>query len=234
MNQKKHYGLLAGVVLLAAIVLSACLMPPAETGNTNDNANTNTNTNDNLAGMVGPECPPNENAAAAGQGNPNANANDNTTLGGAPGLTPFVLANDQDASDGEVIVDCVVAAEDGWIDIHADDGGQPGGIIGFAAVHTGPNKDVVVTLTEPATPILWAMLHIDAGVKGEMEWPDGADVPVKEADGMPLMDDFADTSMGGVTGGTTGTTTGGTTGGTTTGGTTTGGTSGGTGYTDGG
>jgi len=92
--------------------------------------------------------------------------------------TPAVSVSDQIATLGHVVVDKVVAAQDGWIVIHAGD--KDGTVLGYAPVKTGENDKVVVDIDfSKATPTVSAMLHIDAGTAGVYEFP-GADVPVKD------------------------------------------------------
>jgi|GEM_PF-412528 hypothetical protein len=108
----------------------------------------------------------------------------------AEGPTPSVTVNDQtlsrDAAD-LVVISEVVAAADGYIVIHeADENGdlvvEPA--IGFAAVTTGTNTDVEVTLTRDAVEgeTLFAMLHTEDSGNDTYDGP-GADAPVMDADG---------------------------------------------------
>jgi hypothetical protein len=51
-------------------------------------------------------------------------------------------------------------------------------VIGYAEARDGLTRNLVVKVdAAKATPILYAMLHIDAGKVGTYEFP-GADVPV--------------------------------------------------------
>jgi plastocyanin len=96
----------------------------------------------------------------------------------AGGEDPFVFVNDQDASDGTVVIEDVHATEPGWIVIHINQDGAPGAVIGFAPVEAGENHDVVVEIDlDQAAPGLFAMLHLDGGTHGEYEFP-GEDAPV--------------------------------------------------------
>lgn len=93
-------------------------------------------------------------------------------------LVPSVKVSDQDASDGTVTIDEVVAAEPGWLVIHITKDGGPGPVIGHAAVEVGSNPNVEVAIDlEQATGQLFAMLHFDAATAGEYEFP-GDDAPV--------------------------------------------------------
>lgn len=95
---------------------------------------------------------------------------------------PSVSVADQDASDGNVVIEDVDAAQDGWIVIHVTRDGGPGPVIGFAPVEAGENHDVEVEIDlEQATGQLFAMLHLDAGTEGTYEFP-GDDRPVKVGD----------------------------------------------------
>jgi hypothetical protein len=95
-----------------------------------------------------------------------------------------VIVHDQAVKNGTVTVDEVVPDAQGWIVIHADNGGKAGPVIGYAAVNQGDNKNVVVNLTNlrGITTTLYAMLHLDAGIVGKYEFP-GADIPVLDARG---------------------------------------------------
>lgn len=107
-------------------------------------------------------------------------------LDGLPGDAVSVI--DQLASDdNSVVVPAVRASEDGWIVIHSDADGGPGPVAGFAAVSAGANHNIVVELDpEMTTDTLHAMLHVDAGVAGEYEFP-GEDGPVQDAEGNVVM-----------------------------------------------
>lgn len=97
--------------------------------------------------------------------------------------TPAVHVSDQETDGTQVTVDQVVAAEAGWLVIHADGDGRPGPVIGKTAVPAGTTDNVVVVLDEPiyGETTLWAMLHVDAGEIGTYEFP-GADGPVRVDD----------------------------------------------------
>lgn len=110
----------------------------------------------------------------------------------APTVTPVVdepmvsvssvLVEDQDASAGSVLIEDVHAAQAGWIVIHSSQDGAPGPIVGYAPVREGENHDVEVEIDlSQATEDLFAMLHVDAGMLGEYEFP-GDDVPARNGD----------------------------------------------------
>ena len=73
---------------------------------------------------------------------------------------------------GNVTVDEVVSNGPGWIVIHNNLFGHPGGVIGYAPVESGMNTNVTVTVhTFVATDTLFAVLHHDAGREGVFEYP---------------------------------------------------------------
>ena len=73
---------------------------------------------------------------------------------------------------GNVTVDEVVSDGPGWIVIHNNLFGHPGGVIGYAPVEPGVNTNVSVTVhTFVATDTLFAVLHHDAGKEGVFEYP---------------------------------------------------------------
>ncbi len=60
----------------------------------------------------------------------------------------------------------------GWLVIHNNLFGHPGGVIGYAPVESGVNTNVTVTIhTVVATDTLFAVLHHDAGREGVFEYP---------------------------------------------------------------
>jgi hypothetical protein len=66
--------------------------------------------------------------------------------------------------------------------IHADNEGQHGEILGYAALHPGLNRDLVVDVdAAQVTDTLYAVLYLDAAEIGEFEFPDGDDVPLQRS-----------------------------------------------------
>ena len=99
-------------------------------------------------------------------------------------VTPSVVVQDQSILDSRVVILKVVSAAPGWIMIHADNAGKPGAVLGYAAVRAGENLNVVVAVdAKKATPQLYAMLHVDAGTVGTLEFP-GPDAPTMNAGAM--------------------------------------------------
>jgi hypothetical protein len=95
-------------------------------------------------------------------------------------LAEIMVAYDQYLDGSNLTVANVVTGANGWLVIHADNGGQPGPVLGQTAVTAGNNANVVVALTGDVTPILWPMMHVDTGEAGVYEFGtvEGADGPV--------------------------------------------------------
>lgn len=105
-------------------------------------------------------------------------------------FTPEVFTIDQNVVDGTVNVTRATMNGDGWVVIHADDGGAPGPVLGYAPVADGVNANIKVDIdSDAATDTLYAMLHVDAGEAGTYEFP-GADEPLTE-NGEVVMTPFA-------------------------------------------
>lgn len=93
---------------------------------------------------------------------------------------PAVTVSDQVVNGDTVVVDSVTSDGPGWIVIHAEADGTFGPVIGQAAVNgTMTNVEVDIDTTN-ATPVLYAMLHVDTGEEGVYEFGEveGADGPV--------------------------------------------------------
>lgn len=107
----------------------------------------------------------------------------------AMSTTASVTVSDQAIEHGAVTVAKVHAAVDSWLVIHVEEDGKPGPVIGYAQVPAGESNDVKVTIDPAmATEKMFAMLHVDEGVKGTYEFP-GADTPVKDGE-MIIMQAF--------------------------------------------
>ncbi|MBE7528235.1 MAG: hypothetical protein HND44_18065 [Chloroflexi bacterium] len=112
-------------------------------------------------------------------------------------VTNAVTVSDQNLTEEfTVTIDSVTADVPGWIVIHAQADGRPGPVLGYTPVAAGENQNVIVTIDPTgATETLYAMLHIDAGTRGEYEFP-GDDVPAMDADGNMVTPPF--TLLGGL------------------------------------
>ena len=101
----------------------------------------------------------------------------------AAAVTPTVVAakvtvSDQSVDGGGLTIAQVDSPGAGWLVIHVQADGKPGAVLGYSAVKAGMNTNVAVTVDDSeATPVLYAMLHTDAGTVGTYEFP-GADGPV--------------------------------------------------------
>lgn len=87
-------------------------------------------------------------------------------------LPPDVLIFDQPTVNETVVIDRVISNGPGWAAILADNGGQPGLIIGFAPLTDGLNEQVVVAVQESAvTNPLYVQIHQDTEPVGEFDFP---------------------------------------------------------------
>lgn len=105
--------------------------------------------------------------------------NDQATIYGSNMPT---IAN-VDKSMVMVHIDSALSDEPGIVVIYADDNGKAGAILGAAYIRKGLTENIHVMLDESADipPILWTILHVDAGIVGKYE---GADVdPIAFVDG---------------------------------------------------
>lgn len=128
------------------------------------------------------EAADNGEAPAADDDGPADDAADDGETGGE--IVATIAADDQD-SDGSsmTVASASIEGSPGWVVIHADGGGAPGEVLGQAPIPEGESTDVVVEFDEPLeTATYWPMIHIDAGVEGEYEFP-GDDVPAMTAGG---------------------------------------------------
>ena len=88
-----------------------------------------------------------------------------------------------------VLIASVAFTNDGWVVIHEDASGKPGRILGAQRFIAGNYKDVSVDLLRGtvAGESYSAMLHTD---DGDHTFDDAKDVPVTNANGMPVMANF--------------------------------------------
>jgi hypothetical protein len=110
------------------------------------------------------------------------------------GIVPSLFVSNQplmgDRQNAELMVDTVLSAGQGWVDVHADAGGHPGKSLGMSPVPEGESAGTITVplsaMMNPITPpfeitsIVWPMLHTDNGNIGEYEFMvvPGADLPV--------------------------------------------------------
>ncbi|WP_292521995.1 hypothetical protein [Methanoculleus sp.] len=87
-------------------------------------------------------------------------------------ITVTDQAVESDGVVGNVTVNETVSNGTGWLVIHNNLFGHPGGVIGYAPVESGVNTNVTVTIhTFVAADTLFAVLHQDAGREGVFEYP---------------------------------------------------------------
>jgi hypothetical protein len=87
---------------------------------------------------------------------------------------PSLSVRDQSLRNGEVIVGRVVAAQAGFVDIHAEaeQAGNPGVVIGYSPLSAGETTYVRVAVpADKTTAVIYAVLHIDEGERGKFEFP---------------------------------------------------------------
>lgn len=172
---------LAGLLVVVLLVLAACApQQPEEAG---------VSEGDTAEEPIQPEEEP--------TAEPTEEATEEMTEEPTEEPTEEMVANSVEVEDQElgedntVVVPAVTSDGPGWMVIHADEDGGPGPVIGWSAVEAGENSDVEVELDPMGiTETLHAMLHVDAGVEGEYEFP-GDDVPAQDADGNVVMLPFA-------------------------------------------
>jgi hypothetical protein len=107
-------------------------------------------------------------------------------------MGPAVEVSDQVVVGGWVSVDYVYSDGPGFIVIHIDSEGRPGPVIGYRQLSPGANYNVTVPIdAASATPVLYAMLHVDTGEIGVYEFGmvEGVDGPAI-VDGAPVTPPF--------------------------------------------
>ena len=113
--------------------------------------------------------------ATGGLGNSQGKPTPNIPVTGG---NPSVTVNDQETDGTSVIVAEAFSQGPGWMVIHSQVNGTVGPAIGETHLNPGDYKNIVVKIDPAqATPVMYAMLHIDAGTLGTYEFP-GPDVPV--------------------------------------------------------
>lgn len=89
----------------------------------------------------------------------------------------------QDNSDGESVTvpQAALSGSGGWLAIRADDGGEPGEVLGYAPLEEGENTDVEVEFDRPveSSQKLYAVVHAEDPADGDYTFPDG-DPPIMQ------------------------------------------------------
>ena len=106
-----------------------------------------------------------------------------------PAATADAIEADDQTSDGTslIVSEVTIVDSPGFVVIHRDADGAPGGVVGHVAIPQGTSLEVAVPFDEPVeSGDYWPMLHVDAGEAGTYEFP-GADVPVTDAEDNVVM-----------------------------------------------
>jgi hypothetical protein len=97
-----------------------------------------------------------------------------------------IVVHAQDITTGQVLVNSVTAAQDGWLLIWKDSNGAPGSLLGYAPVHQGVNTNVAVDIktterngNDDITPTLWASVAPDANADIPYATPDPSIMPAE-------------------------------------------------------
>lgn len=100
-----------------------------------------------------------------------------------------VIVRTQALDDDTIVIEEVVAPEDGWLVVYRDLNGRPGEVIGYGRVEQGTNNNVLIEVDPTrVTPQLYVMLHRDMGEVKIYEFP-GPDSPY-EVDGSVILVPF--------------------------------------------
>lgn len=102
-----------------------------------------------------------------------------------------------DQAPGEKVnLEMITLAKDGWVVIHADTDGKPGGILGAGRFNAGENQTGIVELLKPTEDgkVYYAMLHLD---DGDRAFDYKKDLPLTDAQGNAIMMRFVATSKPG-------------------------------------
>lgn len=93
-------------------------------------------------------------------------------------ITPTITVEDQPLRGDLVTVATATAVDDSWLVIQTETNNVPGPVIGATRIKKGENKNIAIAIDKSqATPKLFAMIHVDDGEKGKLDFP-GADMPL--------------------------------------------------------
>jgi len=135
-----------------------------------------------------------------------------TQPSGATGATAggnSIVVQAQDIPGNQIVIQSVMAAQDGWVLIHQDNNGAPGAVIGWAPVFAGLNQNVRVDIqlssragrnsnnngstSRNLTSVLWVTLNPDPSATAPFATPNAA----VQTSGV-LQAPFSSTAAGGV------------------------------------
>jgi len=97
------------------------------------------------------------------------------TVGPAVAHPNHVAVDAQASPDGVVVIESVFFVSEGFLVLHADDGGEPGEILGHATLEGGIHSGVEIAIDEAAwrewdgSRRIWATTHRDANDDGEFQ-----------------------------------------------------------------
>ena len=90
-----------------------------------------------------------------------------------PGPANQITLKDQDTNRGQISIDSVTAAQEGWLILYTDPCIRRCAMVGYTPVHRGQNThftaDIDSSAVEPFRT-LWAVLHVDKGNIGLLQW----------------------------------------------------------------
>lgn len=95
-----------------------------------------------------------------------------------------IVVHAQDIIAGQVMVNSVTAAQDGWLLIWKDANGAPDSLLGYAAIHQGTNTNIAVDIRtsnrngqDNVTATLWATVMPDPNADIPFASPDPLTMP---------------------------------------------------------
>lgn len=129
-----------------------------------------------------------EGTDAGGGGNGGDGAEEQAGSGDQQEVAAARLSVRDQGGDGASVTvpTATVEGTRGWLAVRANDGGEPGEVLGHAPLRAGTNNDVEVELDRPvdSSQRLYATVHAERPADGEFTYPDGD--PTLERDGRIL------------------------------------------------
>lgn len=119
-------------------------------------------------------------AAISATPNPSPTPRSSPTPEPTPVVPTIAVADQVLTDEGQIEIMRAISTEAGWLVLYSQTEGELGDVLGVTAVDAGLNNDLTITVDPlQATPTLVAMLHLDAGMPGEFEFPEGPDEPLR-------------------------------------------------------